>query len=402
MMKKFLLIICVLTIVTARAQFVVEKQDGSPVTVEGNLHFAKDATGENWSVGETYDPAMDLSQIKGIEAQKDEGDSFAGKTCWVYGVKAPDFPGKENVKTYSLVVSTFPAGEWLRYDYEGMGVDYEIQQFTWSDTCAWYDCNKTYEFDDAPDFSMCWAATASNLLHWCLVNNKEYVDRYDKKYGQPYDFARPSEVYKAPNLGDYASNKSEIFKFFISTFQDRSGWEGAGVNWFINGNSTNISAPFRDPDMAINFHGFFSDVFSSQDVIAEESRDMSKENFKKLIKQALTENKAIGFSAYKFAAGGDGLHAMTIWGVEFDEEGYVSHIYYCDNNLVDQDANGAAIIRLGITYDENPAIPSMGDVAYTIQLPKPFGGSQRTSLITALVLVDLRQDIWKQTFGDVE
>lgn len=129
---------------------------------------------------------------------------------------------------------------------------------------------------------------------------------------------------------------------------------------------------------------------------------MSKENFNEMMKWAFTENKAIGFTAYKFTTGGESLHAMTIWGAEFDEEGYVSHIYYCDNNLVDQDANGAAIIRLGITYDENPAIPSMGDVAYTIQLPKPFGGSRRTSLITALVLVDLRQDIWKQAFGDVE
>lgn len=129
---------------------------------------------------------------------------------------------------------------------------------------------------------------------------------------------------------------------------------------------------------------------------------MSKENFNAMIKRAFTENKAIGFTAYKFVSGGESLHAMTIWGAEFDEEGYVSHIYYCDNNLVDQDANGAAIIRLGITYDENPAIPFMGDVAYTIQLPKPFGGSRRTSLITALVLVDLRQDIWKQAFGDVE
>ncbi|WP_300130732.1 IdeS/Mac family cysteine endopeptidase [uncultured Barnesiella sp.] len=129
---------------------------------------------------------------------------------------------------------------------------------------------------------------------------------------------------------------------------------------------------------------------------------MSKENFNAMMKRAFTENKAIGFTAYKFTTGGESLHAMTIWGAEFDEEGYVSHIYYCDNNLVDQDANGAAIIRLGITYDENPAIPSMGDVAYTIQLPKPFGGSRRTSLITALVLVDLRQDIWKQAFGDVE
>ena len=129
---------------------------------------------------------------------------------------------------------------------------------------------------------------------------------------------------------------------------------------------------------------------------------MSKENFNEMMKRAFTENKAIGFTAYKFTTGGESLHAMTIWGAEFDEEGYVSHIYYCDNNLVDQDANGAAIIRLGITYDENPAIPSMGDVAYTIQLPKPFGGSRRTSLITALVLVDLRQDIWKKALGEVE
>ena len=63
---------------------------------------------------------------------------------------------------------------------------------------------------------------------------------------------------------------------------------------------------------------------------------------------------------------------------------------------------GAAIIRLGITYDENPAIPSMGDVAYTIQLPKPFGGELRTSLISSLVLVDLRQDVWKNALGEVE
>lgn len=94
-MKKFLLIsISVLTIVAARAQFVVEKQNGSLVVVDGNLHFAKDATGENRSVGETYDPALDLSQINSIEAQSETTDPFAGETCWVYGVKAPDFPGK--------------------------------------------------------------------------------------------------------------------------------------------------------------------------------------------------------------------------------------------------------------------------------------------------------------------
>ena len=60
---------------------------------------------------------------------------------------------------------------------------------------------------------------------------------------------------------------------------------------------------------------------------------MSKENFNEMMKRAFTENKAIGFTAYKFTTGGESLHAMTIWGAEFDEEGYVSHIYYCLNLL---------------------------------------------------------------------
>lgn len=31
---------------------------------------------------------------------------------------------------------------------------------------------------------------------------------------------------------------------------------------------------------------------------------------------------------------------MTIWGAEFDDEGYVDYIYYADNNYGDQDPVG--------------------------------------------------------------
>lgn len=403
-MKKFLLIsISVLTIVAARAQFVVEKQNGSPVVVDGNLHFAKDATGENWSVGETYDPALDLSQINSIEVQSETTDPFAGKTCWVYGVKAPDFPGKENVKTYPIWwTDPYPEGEWMRYDYESIGLDAEVQQLTWADTCGWYDCNKTYEYDKAADNNLCWAASASNLIHWWLVNNKSYIDRYDSLFGQHYDFVRPSEQFRAPNPGDYASNKSEIFKFFISMFQNKAGWSSSGVNWFVNGNWTNISAPFRDPSMYDSFKGFFCEVFSKQDVIAEDDRNMEKENFNRLIKKAFSENKAIGIGVYDIAGAGTGAHALTVWGAEFDEEGYVSYIYYCENNMPDQDANGAAVKRLAITYAKNPSSMSDLPVAYFTQLPKPQGGKQNTYLVTDLSLVDLRQDVWEEALDNLE
>lgn len=403
MMKKFLIIICVLTIVSARAQFVVEKQDGNPVTVEGNLHFVKDATGENWSVGETYDPAMDLSQIKGIEAQSDTKDPFAGKTCWVYGVKAPDFPGRENIATYPIWWNKpFPEGEWMRYDYEALGLDTDRHQLTWADTCGWFDCNKTYEYDDAPDNNMCWAAASSNLVHWWLVNNRRYIERYDSLYGKHYDFERPSEEFHAPVNKDYVGSKSEVFKFFISMFQNKAGWTSSGVNWFVNGNSANISAPFRDPSTATTFTGFFPKVFSKQDLVGEDSRNMEKENFNQLMKKAFTERKGIGIAVYDIAGTGTGLHSLTVWGAEFDENGYVSYIYYCDNNMPDQDANGASIERMAVTYLKNTSSTAGELVAHFMQLPKPQGGKRYTYLVSALCLIDLRQDVWKKAFGDLD
>ncbi len=402
-MKKFLLIICLMTIVSARAQFVVEKENGDKITLDGNLHFAKDASGENWSIGDSYDPEMDLSVIGNIQAKREAADEFANKTCWVYGVKAPDFPGKENVKSYKVWwTDPYPEGEWMRYDYETIGVDAEIQQLTWADTCGWYDCNKTYEFDNAADNNLCWAASASNLIHWWLVNNKSYIERYDKLYEQHYDFARPSEAFRAPNPGDYASNKSEVFKFFISMFQNRAGWSSSGVNWFVNGNWTNISAPFRDPSMYDTFKGFFFNAFSKQDAIAEDDRNMEKENFNRLIKKAFLENKAIGIGVYDIAGAGTGSHALTLWGAEFDEEGYVSYVYYCENNMPDQDANGAALIRIAITYAKNPASMSDSLIAYFTQLPKPQGGKRNTYLVTDLCLVDLRQDVWERALENLE
>lgn len=402
-MKKFLLIICLMTIVSARAQFVVEKQNGEKITIEGDLRFAKDASGENWSIGDSYDPELDLNAIGNIQAKSEVDTDFANKICWVYGVKAPGFPGKENITTYPIWwYEPFPEGEWMRYDYEALGFDTDRHQLTWADTCGWYDCNKTYEYDDAPDYNMCWAASASNLVHWWLVHNRRYIERYDSLYGSHYDFERPSEEFHAPIDKDYVGSKSAVFKFFISMFQDRGGWTGSGVNWFVNGNSTNISAPFRDPSTATTFTGFFPKVFSKQDLVSEDSRNMEKENFNQLMKKAFTERKGIDISVYDIAGTGTGLHSLTVWGAEFDEEGYMSYIYYCDNNMPDQDANGAAIERMAVTYLESSSSSSGRLVAHFMQLPKPQGGKRYTYLVSALSLIDLRQDVWKKAFGDLD
>lgn len=398
-MRNILIITLLALSATANAQFTVEMLDGNSVNIDGDVKFSQSADMESWSVGETYDPALELSLIKNIRTNS---DMFANKTFWVYGVDAPDFPGIEKATTCPIWTSTFPEGEWIRYDYASIGIDSEVQKLTWKEGCGWYDCNKTYEYDNAEDKNMCWAASASNLLHWWLTNNKKYIDMYDEVYGQKYSFARPSEAFAPPVVPNYASNKSEIFKFFISTFKNAAGWSGSGVNWFVNGNSTNISAAFKDSEFGKTFTGFFPDVFSEDDDISEESRDMTKENFNEMMKRAFTENKAIGVAVYDIVGKNTGIHALNIWGAEFDEEGYVSHVYYSENNSPDQDPNGASLTRFCITYQKNPNGYSDDEVTYFTQLPKPLGGTQNKYSVSALFLIDLRQDIWEEWAQNLE
>lgn len=400
--RLFILVLAAASTLASHAQFIVEKRDGSTIQLDGNVTFTQDPVSGNWSVGDQYDEQLQLDMLNGIRlAGESPADPFANKTCWVYGVKAPEFPGRENLQILKMGnLMNFPAGTWGRFDYQETGIDYEKQFQSWADTCGWYDCNKTYDIDGAEDSNMCWAASTSNLLHWWLVMNADYIARYDEVYGQPYEYARPSAQFLPPIKNNWASNKSEIFKFFISTFHNKAGWSGSGVNWFINGNSKNISAPFKDPSMAQTFTGFFSKVFSKSDTIATDSKDMTKENFNVLIKKAFSENKAIGVVVYDIVGKNTGPHALTIWGAEFDSEGYVSHIYYVENNGADQDPSGAALYRFEIAYINDPNDYSDSELTYFRQLPKPFGGNQSSYLVTALILVDLRRDIWETTIAN--
>ncbi len=56
-MKKYLFLILLMAASTLHAQFIVEKQDGTTVLIEGDLHFIPNAEGKSWSVGTTYDAA---------------------------------------------------------------------------------------------------------------------------------------------------------------------------------------------------------------------------------------------------------------------------------------------------------------------------------------------------------
>ena len=319
------------------------------------------------------------------EPEPDEPDpEYANKTCWVYGVKTPETPdyprdNEESVPDGGYIPENFPSGIWFHT------TDREF--LNWQSTYRWYDCDKDNPEVGASrpgysDWNMCWAASASNLLHWWMYHNRKYIELYDRQYN-----ANPWPRYPRPSAEFSDKKKSEIFNFFRETCQNRGSSSHFGVNWFINGNSVGIGA--HNMDVYNNFGGYFTELFKNKDV-AKNYRPLNKSNFNSIIKDAFEHNQALGFDI-GYPSGG--AHAMVIWGAEFDENGYISAIYYVDNNdyynfAVSGGSNNYQhhrLIRRKVTYRETDVY---------------LGNSQ--TVINSLNVIDLGLDVWREAFPAVQ
>lgn len=94
---------------------------------------------------------------------------------------------------------------------------------------------------------------------------------------------------------------------------------------------------------------------------------------------------------------------MVIWGAEFDADGNVAFIYFCDNNLSDYEPNHASIKRYKIIYDKSNIPELKGDYAYLTPLDYIDGTSAKgRAPFTSLTQVDLRLDLWKKAFPKIK
>ena len=211
----------------------------------------------------------------------------------------------------------------------------EVENLTWSEGCGWFDCNKSNDYAEQ-DGSLCWAATASNLLLWWMTLNKEYIAAYDAEYygsktptvvapESGRTFERPAPEFKLFQDSG-SSNRSPVFEFFKSLFS-KSGWETDGVNWFITGDIGMLQTNSK----MWGFPGFFSEVFKQSDVIAEDSRRYpTGEAFNSFVTEALQNKKALSISPTGYGGDVVGNHDVIHSGVNGfvcpAEEDYVQAI----------------------------------------------------------------------------
>lgn len=232
-------------------------------------------------------------------------ETYKGQTVYVEGV---------NVKEE----------DWVQGDRGNLGKDAE-----WKSGCGWYDTYQAW-------YNFCWAGAASNVIHWWFDRNADYIARYRETH---------------PDLPEFkytGQGRSQVFTFFTEKWLENVGnYPHNGFNWFIWGSENGVQTS------AIGQGGIFKEVFNGNPVLTEILQSPNRRSFNTFIEEALKEGKIISFDENSALFG---PHALTAWGVDFDEDGYINMIYYTDpatswNNS--DSTRDLSLCKIPVKYDAN-------------------------------------------------
>lgn len=318
---------------------------GAPETVGGEAFNALQSAVETTISMDIFKPKTPEPEP---EPEPNPDIKWANRTVWVYGVKEPA------ESDWGYVSGTNQKG------------------LTWKKGCGWYDCNKINMAGD-PDGSMCWAATASNMIYWWLDQNADNIRRFGKYIGPT--------AYNS-------STSCAVFDYFKRYFVNEGRNTLFGLNWFFVGR---LSMP--------NGGNFFSDVF---DDVADVFDGVTADGFNSRMKQAFTDKEAIGFYVKMMGS----YHEMSIWGADFDENGRISAVYITDSNDLSQEeitpsvsADGRRFIPVGLV--RHPVAYKVSDVdkGETMVYMEGSVEGSFTLKFEALHFLGLMEDEWKEYFS---
>ena len=236
--------------------------------------------------------------------------------------------------------------------------DYLIQTIPYSYNKGWFDVNKSG--DGYSDRVLCSGAVASNMLHWWLLQNKTYIDKYLTLNPTKAKLSNDNNVWKDLNhyLGSYQNqNSSKIFDMFKLYYGNTNGiWADTSVDFFINGykasltGATNRSEKFERDDKG----GFFYDVFKTN-ILTNRFFSGSYEDFSEAIKLELQNGHIIGLGHRTPSKKSN--HIVTLWGADFNSQGKIIGVYVTDSD--DYTESNVAMRRLNVNNkDSKPVITS--------------------------------------------
>ena len=216
-----------------------------------------------------------------------------------------------------------------------------------NETGGWYDANKIDNSDGDADDNMCYAASAANIIAWWQ----------DSKVGSTLTSEAPKP------LGD-------IWQTMIDANEvwDEGGESLSAINWWVSG----IYCPENHEDEAAweryyttveewgneelltvtlgNADGYYFDQYGlTQEHLSDFLMDMQQysESITEINFGELLENGSAISLGICLAEDEEGGHAITLWGVEYDEEGTLTTMW-----ITDSDDDEEKLVKVSVTVDE--------------------------------------------------
>ena len=222
------------------------------------------------------------------------------------------------------------------------GLDtYVIYKAPFSSGNGWYDVNKTRSGGNIDiDKNLCFAAAASNMLHWWFDQNSKNVDNYIAKNGY---IIRAGRRLSELNNSFESQEESKIFELYkvLYGYNERGFYTDLLMDLFINGyrpklsGATNIENDNLIPD---NNGGFFYDVFKGEK-LTDRTDGGDYEYLSEKLKEVLGDGGLVGLSHKALSRN----HIVTLWGAEYDLNGNLKAVYVSDSD--DQDESDVGMKR---------------------------------------------------------
>ena len=254
-----------------------------------------------------------------VEYETEEGEKRT--VLFVKGVKAPKLG--EN-------------GDFRKTEDHGY-IDYKAP---FEEGQGYFDVNKApFGTNKEIDRNLCFAAAASNTLHWYLQQNKKEIEDYIEDNG---DVIRTigANTYSLREMlnQEVGQQDSLIYKYFKEIYgNNETGYYTVPLmDLFLNGytpkedRKTNIEDKDLQPDKR---GGFLYGIIGTKPQTGMQFVN-SLSDLGNSLQHYLSNNFVVCLSYTTFSYN----HVVTLWGAEYDESGLLRAVYVTDSD--DQDETG--------------------------------------------------------------
>ena len=254
-----------------------------------------------------------------VEYETEEGEKRT--VLFAKGVKAPKL-GED--------------GDFRKTEDHGY-IDYKAP---FEEGLGYFDVNKApFGTNKEIDRNLCFAAAASNTLHWYLQQNKKEIEDYIENNGDVIRTVGANTYSLREMLNqDVEQQGSLIYQYFKEMYgNNETGYYTVPLmDLFLNGytpkedRKTNIEDKNLQPDAR---GGFLYGIIGTK----PQTGMRSVKNLRDLgdsLQHYLSNNFVVCLSYTTFSYN----HVVTLWGAEYDESGLLRAVYVTDSD--DQDETG--------------------------------------------------------------